>query len=217
MAEAIFAAIGVVGVAITAADVGLKSIKGLRARSHKSETYHGELVLIQNNLLVYHGVLEALKNKTENISHDNYDVHTLEHLKTHINTCQEAMDVVNKRLQKFEKSFIGKHLKMSFHQIIDDKTASALERLDRAKSVLDLALQSDLRKHLRSIELLAQQERAEALLADISKVDARSLLQSHLDNVRSQALNGTWLFASAEWRLWMLQTGRPILLHGRCK
>ena len=204
MAELIFAAIGVVGVAITAADVGLKSINGLRARCHKSETYHRELVLIQNNFLVYHGVLEALKNMTENVSPDDPDVHTLEQLMTHINTCQEAMDVVNKRLQKFEMSFIGKHFKMSFHRIIDDKTASALKELERTKPALDLALQSDLRKHLRSMELLAQEKCAEALLADMSKVDARSLLQSHLDDVRPQALNGTWLFAGSDWRLWML-------------
>ena len=217
MAELALAAAGAVGVALTVADVGLRSIEGLRARFHKSENYHKELVLLQDHVLAYRGVLQNLKTMTENVPPDDLAVHTLEHLNTNINTCQEAMDVVNERLEKSKNSFLSQKLRISLHKIIDQKTASALEELDRTKSVLNLALQSDLRKHLQSMELLAQEKRADGLLADFSKVDVRSLLQSYLDGVRSQALNGTWLFAGSDWRLWMLQTGNPILLRGRCK
>ncbi len=245
MAELILAAIGVVGVAVTAADVGLKSLDGLRTRIHKSNKYHKELVLIQTTFLAYQGVLRALKNMTENLTAGEPATQTLEPLSRHIDSCQQAMDVVNERLQNFEKSFISGHLKLAFHRIIDSRTEAALKELDRTKPALDLALQTDLRTCLASNRLLGQEiehevnevkdktnnikkltqtlvgagsiEQTKSLLADFLKVDVQAALQSYLQEVRHQARSGTWLLTSADWRQWMLQSGRPILLRGRCK
>ena len=234
--------VGTTGAIITVVDAGIRTISWLSDKVDKTDECHAKLVVMQNNFFAYQGLLKALRNMAENADPDS---HTVGQLNEPLQTCLEAATVVTERLAELETMFLSKSWKLTWARLIDHETEEALGVLNRTRPILDLAIQTDMRKLLESNRVLAKDIKhdvddvkdkvnnikemaqsltdaesvnlAKSLLANFMKVDMQATLQSHLGEVRDQARSGTWLLTSADWGQWMQQTGRSILLRGRCK
>jgi hypothetical protein len=97
-----------------------------------------DLKKVQMSLYSFRGAYESLKLHLQLNEEDEARLSALQHLRTPLEDCKYALELIEKRLKN--STFLGKYV---IGKIWDGKMQRCLQRLEEGKALFELTLQAD--------------------------------------------------------------------------
>jgi hypothetical protein len=152
MAE-VLGILGLIGSIIGILDGVHKTRATFKKYVHKSSSLQKELIPILGKLTAFTGILRGLQLECELDESDSARQQIIEHIRAPLEASEKAAKIIMTRLNQVIS--VG-GISLAFGKVVNKETATALNILEQAKYVLDLALDVDQRwaNQPRSLQII---------------------------------------------------------------